>query len=98
MYRIITGHAFIGSYTQRFYPNHTPDQVACQCGEPVQTVDHLLLVCPLHKAARHKHLTARGRPRNLPQLFNYPKRVVALLRFLAETGICAKLRTEWEPG
>ena len=98
MYRIITRHAFIGSYTQRFYPDHTPDQIACPCGERIQSVEHVLLGCPLLNVARHKHLTARGRPQNLPQLFDHPKRVIALLRFLEETGICAKPRTEWEPG
>jgi len=98
MYRIITGHAFVGSYTQRFFPQHTPDQVACPCGTPVQTIEHILLVCPIYATARRKHLTANGRPRNLSQLFNHPKRVVTVLRFLEETGVCAKPRTEWEPG
>ena len=98
LYRVITGHAFIGSYTQRFFPRHTGDQVACPCGEPLQTVEHILLTCPLHTAARRKYLTANGRPRNLPQLFDHPKRVTLLLRFLKETGACAKPRTVWEPG
>ncbi len=35
LYQIITGHAFIGSYTQRFHLQHTPEQIACSCGEPV---------------------------------------------------------------
>ena len=98
MYRIITGHAFIGAYTQRFFPQHTQEQVACICGEPIQTVEHVLLVCPLYTATLHTHLTASSHPRNLPQLFNHPKRVTALLRFLEETGACAKPRTVWEPG
>jgi hypothetical protein len=98
LYRIITGHAFVGSYTQRFFPQHTQEQVACPCGEPVQTVEHVLLECPLHTAARQTHLTASGRPRNLSQLFNHPKRVNSLLRFLEETGACAKPRAVWEPG
>ncbi|KAH9954951.1 hypothetical protein BC827DRAFT_1348032, partial [Russula dissimulans] len=46
LYRIITGHAFIGAYTQRFYPQHTPAQIACQCGETIQTVEHVLRDCP----------------------------------------------------
>jgi hypothetical protein len=98
LYRLTTGHAFIGSYTQRFYSLHTPDQIACPCSEPVQTVEHLLLKCPTYTAARHKHLTANGRPHNLSQLFNHPKHVTALLRFLEETGASSKPRTEWEPG
>jgi hypothetical protein len=98
LYRIITGHAFIGSYTERFFPQHTREQVACPCGAPIQTVEHVLLVCPLYTAARRKHLTANGRPRNLSQLFNHPERVTSLLRFLEETRACAKPRTEWELG
>ena len=45
-YHLTTGHAFIGSFTQRFFPCHTPKQVACQCSEPVQMVKHMLLHCP----------------------------------------------------
>jgi ribonuclease HI len=40
LYRIITGHAFVGEYTQRFFPQHTPDQIDCQCGEPLQTIEN----------------------------------------------------------
>jgi hypothetical protein len=98
LYRIITGHAFIGSYTQGSYSQHTPEQIACPCGEPVQTVEHVLLDCPLHIAARRKHLTANGRPRNLPQLFDHPECITSTLRFLEETGVCAQPRVEWEPG
>jgi hypothetical protein len=98
LYRVITGHAFTGSYMQRFLPQHTREQVACPCGEPVQTIEHVLLDCPIHTAARRKHLTASGRPRNLSQLFNHPSRVLTLLRFMEETGACAKPRTVWEPG
>jgi hypothetical protein len=98
LYRVITGHAFIGSYTQRFFPQHTRKQVACPCGEPVQTIEHLLLNCPIHTDARRKHLTASGCPQNLSQLFNHPKRIVMLLQFMEETGICAKPRMVWEPG
>ena len=45
-YHLTTGHAFIRSFTQCFFPHHTPEQVACQCGEPVQMVEHMLLHCP----------------------------------------------------
>jgi ribonuclease HI len=98
LYRFITGHAFTGEYTQRFFPPHTPDQVACPCGERVQTVEHILLECRLYNAARRKHLTAHGRPRTLSQLFAHPERVQEVLRFLEETGACAKPRAVWEPG
>ena len=33
-YCIVTGHTFIGEYVQRFFPQHTLDQIACQCAEP----------------------------------------------------------------
>jgi hypothetical protein len=97
MYRVITRHAFTGAYTQRFFNRHTPDQIACTCGEPVQTVEHILLECPNHTATRRKHLTVGGHLRNLPQLFDHLKHINAVLRFLRETGACAKLRMEWEP-
>jgi ribonuclease HI len=98
LYRIITGHAFTGAYTQRFHPQHTPSQIACQCGEPIQTVEHVLRDCPRYTAARRKHLTANGRLRNLSQMFSHPKRVHSLLRFLEETGACAKPQETWDPG
>ena len=61
----VTGHPFIGSCTQQFFPQHTAEQVGCPCGEPVQTIEHVLLNCSLYTAARRKHLTASGRPRSL---------------------------------
>jgi hypothetical protein len=50
LYHLITRHTFIGSYTQRFYPRHTPEQITCNCSEPVQTVEHILLECPKYNA------------------------------------------------
>jgi hypothetical protein len=97
-YRFVTGHAFVGEYTQRFFPQHTQDQIACPCGEPVQTIEHVLLHCPTHTAARLKHLTAHGRPSNLTQLFANPKRVAEVLSFLEETSACDRPREVWDPG
>ena len=97
-YRFVTGHAFTGEYTQRFYPQHTQEQIACPCGAQIQTIEHVLLQCPLHAATRQKHLTANGRPRTLPQLFDKPEHTLATLHFLKETGACAKPRARWEPG
>ena len=61
-YRIITGHAFVGEYAQRFFPHHTPEQIACPCGKPIQTLEHVLLECPQYTDARRRLLTANGRP------------------------------------
>jgi hypothetical protein len=98
LYRFITGHAFIGEYTQRFYPRHTPDQVACPCGSLIETVEHVLMQCPLYLNARRKYLFANGRPRLFHQIFNHPERVCDVLCFLEETGACARPRAIWEPG
>jgi hypothetical protein len=96
-YRFITGHAFTGEYTQRFFPQHTPDQVACQCGEPLQTVEHVIMHCPIFTNARLKHLTTNGRARSFRELLETPKRVQKLLRFLEETQACNKPRAVREP-
>ena len=98
LYRLITGHAFTGEYTQRFFPQHTPDQIACQCGEPLQTADHILFKCTNFADARRRHLTVNGRPRTFPQLLETPKRAQSLLRFLEETRACSKPRAVWNPG
>jgi hypothetical protein len=94
LYRLATGHAFIGEYMRHFYSRHTQEQVACPCGKPTQTVEHLLLEYPKYNIVHQKHLTANGHPQNLPQFFNHPKRVSTLLCFLQETGASSMLRTE----
>jgi hypothetical protein len=98
LYRFITGHAFTREYTKCFFPQHTQEQIACQCGEPLQTVEHVLFHCPQYTAARHRHLTVSSRPRSFPQLLENPKRIQMLLQFLEETRACNKPRAEWEPG
>lgn len=97
LYRFITGHAFTGEYTRRFFPQHTQEQVACQCGEALQTVEHVFFSCPRYTATRRRHLTVSGRPRSFPQLLENPERVQSLLRFLEETRACSKPQAEWEP-
>ena len=53
MFRFITGHAFTGEYTARFlkskHPSPLPQAlVACPCGAPSQTTEHVLLACPIY--------------------------------------------------
>ena len=67
LYRIITGHTFVGKYTQRFFPQHTPEQIAFPCGKPVQSIEHVIMECPIYNAARRKHLTPM-----LPTAFHPP--------------------------
>jgi hypothetical protein len=41
-----TGHAPIGAYRSRFFPE---ESTACSCGFPMETVSHVLYQCPSHK-------------------------------------------------
>ncbi|KAI0274261.1 hypothetical protein BGY98DRAFT_935991 [Russula aff. rugulosa BPL654] len=75
---------FYRGVTQRFFPLHTPDQVACQCGEPIQTVEHVIMHCP-YSQTRASNLTQR--PHTKPQTtLETPKRVQMLLRFIERRG------------
>ena len=97
-YCLTTGHAFIGSFTQCFFPHHTPKQVACQCSEPVQMVEHMLLHCPQYTPLHQRHLTANGCLHGISCLFMQQKLIKGLLCFLEETGACYRLCTIWELG
>ena len=46
MCRSILGHAPIGSYFQRF---NIDESHRCECGVPLQTRDHIFVVCTKHK-------------------------------------------------
>jgi len=72
-------------------------QVVGRSAHAVQTIKHVLLECPLFATARRKHLAANSRAPTLPQLFESQTRVLGTLRFLQETGGCAKPRAVWEP-
>ena len=96
--RYITGHAFTGEYTKRFYPLHTQEQITCPCGEPLQTVEHMLTECMLYTATRRRYLTTNSWPRTLPKIFANSKCVQEVLCFLEETGACVKPWARWEPG
>jgi hypothetical protein len=41
-----TGHALIGVYHSRFFPE---ESTACRCGFPMETVSHVLYRCPFHE-------------------------------------------------
>jgi hypothetical protein len=41
-----TGHAPIGAYHSRFFPE---ESTACRCGFPMETVSHVLYRCPSHE-------------------------------------------------
>jgi hypothetical protein len=44
--RCTTGHAPIGAYHSRFFPE---ESTACSCSFPMETVSHILYWCPSHK-------------------------------------------------
>jgi hypothetical protein len=94
LYRFITGHAFTSEYMQHFFSQHTAKQIACPCGYPIQTIEHILLECTLYTNVRRKYLTVNSCPQTLPQLFSHPQHIQELLRFLEETGACSKPRVK----
>jgi hypothetical protein len=44
--RCTTGHAPIGAYYSKFFPE---ESTACRCGFPMETVSHVLYQCPSHE-------------------------------------------------
>ena len=63
--RFATGHAFTGEYAARFLrgkiPHLSPEELAaCPCGGRSQTIEHVLLECPLHNAARRNTFNSQG--------------------------------------
>ena len=55
MVRVVTGHAFVGSYSARFHPGKRTSCPAC--GVNPQTVEHTIKVCSRYKGARTAHLS-----------------------------------------
>ena len=74
--RVVTGHAFVGSYSARFHPGkRTTGRAACSCpacGVNPQTVEHTIKVCPRYKGARTAHLSPIAHL-SLPAVFGTKK-------------------------
>ena len=90
--RLITGHAFVGSYTARFHPRkatHCPE-----CGVNPQTVEHVILHCSRFERARVTHLAPIAPTLSLRFLFGTEEGGKALLAFLEESKACFKPRNE----
>ncbi|KDQ10457.1 hypothetical protein BOTBODRAFT_36153 [Botryobasidium botryosum FD-172 SS1] len=52
-----TGHAFTGEY----YRHSVPDNPrSCTCGEPLETREHIMFVCPTYE--EHRHLLEKVSP------------------------------------
>ena len=90
---LITGHAFIGSYTERFHPRkptHCPN-----CGTNPQTVAHVILQCPCFARARATHLIPIAPDLSLRTLFGTEEGGTAMIAFLEDTKACYK---PFDPG
>ncbi|KAF8692069.1 Reverse transcriptase (RNA-dependent DNA polymerase), partial [Rhizoctonia solani] len=48
--QIILGHGFFGKYREQFRPDNDP---SCPCGQPRQTLNHVLRDCHIHTEARN---------------------------------------------
>ena len=91
--RLITGHAFVGSYTARFHPRkatHCPE-----CGVDPQTVTHVLQHCPRFERARTTHLRPTAPDLSLRTLFGTEEGGKALIAFLEDSKACYK---PFDPG
>ncbi|KAI0252259.1 hypothetical protein BJV78DRAFT_1124909, partial [Lactifluus subvellereus] len=83
--RLITGHAFIGSYTARFWPDQP---VSYPCGAPLQTGERVIASCPLYATARQEHLHPIDHDYTLPKLLGILRGGDAMLKFLKEMQAC----------
>ena len=81
-----TGHAHIGSYYIKFVPE---EDRRCQCGEPTQTRDHILLECPMFIDERH--LLGEGEDCQTRHLLGTTKGIGRLANFLEATAAFTKL-------
>ena len=103
LFCLLTGHAFTGSYNQRFHAEHALSST-CECGYDPQTVNHVLFDCPRYNAARS--VTPRfdfddqtGHPiKRLYGVLWSASRTNALLQFLESMRACFRPRPLRDPG
>ena len=92
--RMLTEHAFTGEYNTRHRPR-APDPHDCPCGlTPLQTVDHLLLECPLFKEARERFLRPAAPTLSTAILFGTKAGGNALAKFIEVTQVCVRPRRQ----
>ena len=95
--RLITGHAFIGSYTARFHP-HKPTHCP-ECGVNPQTVGHVIQHCPRYAHARATYLAPVTPDLSLSSLFGTKEGGEALIKFLEITKACFRPNEQaFDPG
>ncbi|KAI5114616.1 hypothetical protein M0805_009545 [Coniferiporia weirii] len=79
--QVVLGHGHFGAYAARFLPDIP---IACPCGAPLQTREHLLLECPLFQHAR-RPLPAEDRPSAQPPAWGSKLGLGWLFPFLRRT-------------
>ncbi|KAF8750084.1 Reverse transcriptase (RNA-dependent DNA polymerase) [Rhizoctonia solani] len=81
---VMTGHGWFGEYKDRM--PFIKGSHKCPCGEQVQSVPHLLFLCPLSKDSR-KNLTDVAPDLNPLTLFGSTKGLEAVAKFIFHSGI-----------
>lgn len=84
--QVILGHGFFGEYYAHFVPT---EDIDCPCGEPVQTLRHVLYDCPLHNEARAPMYEVSG-PLHPSRLFGTVPGLRAIASFLESSSAFRK--------
>ena len=92
--QLAVDHAFTGSYAARFRPADPPESLACPCGVPLRTPQHLILQC-------HRFFTPRldsgiysfHRTLRYSQLYSSTQNAHRLLAFLQQSCAVSKPET-----
>ena len=94
--RLLTGHGFTGEYTAHFRPSSF-DPHHCQCGEPLQTAQHVIAACPLHTEARRQFLLPISNTLSFSIIFGTKEGGEALGNFVATSQACMRPRKREAP-
>ncbi|CCO29690.1 hypothetical protein BN14_03708 [Rhizoctonia solani AG-1 IB] len=81
---VMTGHGWFGEYKAKMLFIRGDPQ--CTCGEPVQSVPHLLFLCPPSENNR-SYLTEVSPDLNPATLFGSLEGLKAVSKFIYHTGI-----------
>ena len=81
-----TGHGYNGEYYRRFVPT---ESTRCQCGEGLQTREHVLRECPLFNEHR-PYLRKVSEDISLPEILGTRDGISALTTFLEKSGAFTK--------
>ncbi|KAF8714675.1 Reverse transcriptase (RNA-dependent DNA polymerase), partial [Rhizoctonia solani] len=81
--QFLTGHGFYGAYSARFHPHIDPQ---CQCGEPSQTPEHMLMFCP--ETEKYRHIITDASPEHSwEEIFGTLPGLEAVSEFILKSGI-----------